>query len=226
MSTVKVVVDGKVQEVELPGELAAKEMGFLSTAEVDSAKARWQADERKKALADIEAIRAEAAQYKSKLEELDQKLPAKERDAQQLADRLTTLEATLTSERKARDEEKAQAEILGSLAGVALVDGAAELFDAYARKARVEKGYAMKDGTTGNIQQLRDQFLNSDLGKRLVLASDRGGTGTQPAAPGDAARILRDPKAAEEFVKAHGREAFSKLIQQATMAGIDAAKKR
>jgi hypothetical protein len=206
---------GQVQEVELPGTPDWKAIGVLSPQEVDALKARAIEDGKRIGLTEAEKYRAELEAIKAEKEALGKGKHDADSRLGTLEKTIATLTASLEGERKAREEAAFRAHVGDTLSGVPVVRGAAEIFADMARKSLKEGGFQLADGTLGTMQQFRDEFFGSELGKRLVLTTQKGGAGTGGDASLDGksfADILKSPEAASKFIEKNGREAFGKAV--------------
>jgi len=210
---------GAVVEVEIDVDtLDFKSMGVLSRDEVDEFAKRKTLEGANKAKTEFEQVLAQAQkerdELKVKLEENSSGMSAKEREALEKDGRLAQLETTLrtlTEKMTQTEQEKTKAIIAKEIADVRsdlrLVAGASEIFDGYMANRRQADGqYLLSNGLKGTAQEARAEWVGSEVGKSLLLSSERGGSNSSTT-PVNRAN-LGDAKAKAEYIKQHGLEAY------------------
>ena len=184
----------KVQKIDF------ESMGIHSAEQVGAIKNRAVDDERTKLSNQYtEAIRAkdaELADLQGQLDGFRKSSSGKENETDGLRNSLMETQNNLkklTDQIEQDRKDKATMVYDAGLNEVAnrlsLVNGASSTFILSAKSAKVvtEDGnilYNLDSGGMGSIDQYAEQWQNSDVGKALTIAPDKGGTGSAPSSPG------------------------------------------
>ena len=232
--------DGSKAVMAIPEgvQIDAQAMGMMPTESVTAFKMKVESESSAKARAEMQAkidqIAAEKAAVEAQLGDFQASLTKKDSDRLAADTRIQTMEKTLTAlqqslEAQTKSAQQAQLakEIADARSGLAFaVPDAIGIFDMQvASKRQADGSYLLATGVTGTIDQLRDEWTASPLGKSLLRSNQRPGAGTTPGIDGKSfSEIRKDPKLASAYVAQHGSQKFAEMVWAEKQTQIEAAK--
>jgi hypothetical protein len=208
--------DGSKAEVEIDGAIDFQGMGVLSPDEVTALETRALA-EGKTSAERIAQEKIDAAERK--LVEYEASLTDKQRGSVKAEERIAAMEKTLQSMRadmesaqKASQEATIAKALADARSGLAFTDGGQTIFDMQMRsKMQPDGTFILATGERGTIDQARQEWASSPVGKALIKAQATGGAGTGPTSINGTtfADIVKDPALKEQYIAQHGEAKYA-----------------
>ena len=224
MSIKILTADGSQQTLEIPegAKVDFKGMGVLPPEEVDSLKTRAIAEAKSKAekeytakLAEIESAKSAAErqlqEYKASLDGTTQKSLQDQERLQNMEKTLNELRESMTLKEQEAQKYALAKEIADARASLRFVDGGQEVFDSHMQAKRQADGsYILATGEAGTLQQLRDEWTGTAVGKSLLKTDQRGGVETGPSLGGRSfADVVNNLELKTAYIEKNGQKAYA-----------------
>ena len=148
-------------------------------------------------------------------------LSQKEKDANATTDRLALLEKGLKEsiEKSEQSEQRLQTErfngtISEAVRNINFVKDGQDVFYQFALKQKENGGFILDNGIGGTIDQLREQWIQTAVGKALIVSDQKGGTGSQKSGELNASfsEIMKNPELKNKFIDANGMDKYKQEV--------------
>ncbi len=171
----------------------------------------------------VVALTQERDEARTNLESYKNSLTKKESDNVRSAEQIDMLSKSvealtsgLEEQKRETAAEKFNSLLFESIKDVNFVQDGQDVFIQFAKMQKKNGGFILRNGTEGNIDQLKSEWVDSAVGKALIVSDQNGGGGSQK--PGDItapfSEIVKNPELKDKFIQANGMDAYKKKFHQ------------
>jgi len=222
---IEVEVEGKPTKIEIDPD----SLGLVSSDKVDQIRSQSFAQGAKSKEKEFEPVKSDLETRTKALEDAQKALEAAKNgsgktsiELEETRQKVATLESQIKTlaeakeaEAKARKDATISAQIAQQASKMPFKEGTTPVFEDQAKKALQEIDgvvmYCLPDGTPTTLESWATEWMQTPIGKSLLLSDQKGGIGSSPAIPSSiSADSPMEQKA--QFIREHGLQAFRDKI--------------